>query len=81
MAVLLDRLTNYEPFIAEFTLTDADALRVALICQHPVVKMGNLTCFVTFHHEGLTDGNCNENLEEARRELQRDFLQLELPEA
>lgn len=79
MSILLLSCRNYDDYEACYELDGPDALRAALACGHPVVKGYGVTVQVTIHHEGLTDEICHKNLEEARHELARGPLELQLP--
>lgn len=78
MSILLLGFSAYDDYPCEYQLTGADAIRIAQLLQHPISPGTSVWANVTFHHEGLTDEVCNENIEEARRRLQAGDHQLDL---
>lgn len=56
----------HDEFDCEYSVTESDAKRLALLLDHPVPPGVVLYANVTFFHEGLTSETRDNNLERAR---------------
>lgn len=75
--IILLGFTASGNYPARYEADEADALRIAQFCDHPVRPGVIVTARVTFLHEGLTDAALDENFKRARDDAAEHDAQLD----